>query len=313
MIEFLRNQDNLLICGHEQPDGDCLGSMTGVYLAFDGPKKNWRMVLPDKVPQNLEFFPGLEQAVTPDTIDIPVEAVLMLDGRGLHRTGQWLAPYLQGRRVYCVDHHMGDSFDGDHLVLEPEASATAEIIAAIVEEAGIEFTPEVATCLYGGIVADTGCFRFLNTTRRSFTQAAKMLPLIDPEEIRICLFEDCTIANLRMKGYCCENLHMELDGRICYTVLDKATMARCGGGLEDTHGIVNFTLMPHGVQLGIFFEEHDEYVKVSFRSRKGFSVNELAHNLGGGGHELAAGCRVWEPVEKAVEKVIKAAKEQFAK
>ena len=313
MIEFLRDQHNMLICGHEQPDGDCLGSMTGVYNAFDGASKNWYMVLPDAVPQNLTYLPGLEHAISPEQIDFPVEAVLMLDGRGLHRTGQWLAPYLEGRRVYCVDHHMGTSFDGDHLVLEPEASATAEIIAAIVEEAGLKLDTATATCLYSGIVADTGCFRFLNTTQRSLHQAAQMLPLVDIEEVRIHLFEDCSLPNLRMKGYCCQHLQIAADGLICYAVLDKQTMADCGGNLSETYGIVNYTLMPHGVKLGILFEEHDEFVKVSFRSRHGYSVNGLAHSLGGGGHELAAGARLREPLDKAVPIVINAAKELFAK
>jgi len=313
IIQFLQQQKNMLICGHEQPDADCLGSMTAVYLAFAGEQKNWRMVLPDEVPHNLRFFPGLEQAVSPDDIDIQVDAVLMLDGRGLHRTGQWLAPYLEGSKVYCVDHHMGNSFDGDYIVLEPEASATAEIIAAIAEQAGIEMNEDIATCLYGGIAGDTGCFRFMNTTQRCFLQAARLLPYVDTENIRIHLFEDCTMANLRMKGYCCQHLHMEADGNICYAVLDKEVMESCGGTLADTHGIVNYTLMPHGVKLGILFEEHDEFTKVSFRSRKGTGVNELAHYLGGGGHELAAGARIWEKPEKAVPLVINAAKELFAK
>ncbi|MBQ1501694.1 MAG: bifunctional oligoribonuclease/PAP phosphatase NrnA [Firmicutes bacterium] len=313
MIEFLETQDNMLICGHEQPDGDCLGSMTGLYLAFDGPRKNWRMVMSDPVPQNMTFLPAIDKAISPEDIDIPVEAVLMLDGSGLHRTGQWLAPYLPGRKVYCIDHHLSRSFDGDYRVLEPEASATAEIIAAIVGDAGIEMTADIATCLYSGIAGDTGCFRFLNTTQRSLRQAAQMLPFVDLEEIRIHLFEDCTMSNLQMKGYCCQNLRMEAEGRICYAVMDKETMVRLGGDINDTQGIVNYTLMPHGVQLGVFFEEHDDFVKVSFRSRKGYNACDLAHALGGGGHELAAGARIWEPLEKAVPMVINAAKEQFAK
>ncbi|NLF80452.1 MAG: hypothetical protein GX572_04580 [Clostridia bacterium] len=309
MIEFLNNQRNLLICGHEQPDGDCLGSMLATYLAFAGEKKNWRVVVSDAIPQNLLFLPGMEQVITPEQIDIDVEAVLILDGRGLRRTGFWLEPYLPGRRVFCVDHHLGSYFEGEHLVLETQASATAEIICAIIEEAGIAPDAAVATNLYAGIAADTGGFRYLNTTARCFEQAARLLPKVDIEEVRIRLFEDCSLANIRLKGHCCLNLQLEYDGRICYAFIDRAAMELYGAKNEDSFNIVNFTLMPHGVKVGILFEEREDYVKISFRSRKGIEVNRLARNFGGGGHLLAAGAKVNGTLEEIMPKVIKAAKE----
>jgi len=312
MIAFLESQNNMLICGHEQPDGDCLGSMLAVYHAFAGKNKNWRMVIPDAISENLKYLPGLSLIIKPEEIDIEVAAVLMLDGRGLHRTGSWLEPYLPGRKVYCVDHHMGSFFEGDHLVLEPEASATAEIITAIIEEAGIDPDPTVAMNLYSGIVADTACFRYLNTTPRCLAQAAKLLPKVDIEKVRIHLFEDCSMANLRLKGYCCTTMQLDCGGRLCYAALDKATIRHFGAGSEDLYNIVNYTLMPHGVQMGILFEEHDEFVKVCFRSREGINVNQLAKSLGGGGHMLASGARIKGLLEEVMPRVINAAKQVFA-
>jgi bifunctional oligoribonuclease and PAP phosphatase NrnA len=309
MIEFLQNQRNLLICGHEQPDGDCLSSMLAVYLAFAGEKKNWRLVVSDTIPQNLMFLPGIELIISPEKIDIDVEAVLILDGRGLRRTGFWLEPYLQGRSVYCIDHHMGSNFEGDHLVLEPHASATAEIIAAIIEEAGIEPDVAVATNLYTGITADTGGFRYLNTTSRCFLQAARLLPKVDIEEVRIHLFEDCSLPNLRLKGHCCLNLQLECNGKLCYAAIDRAAMERYGASSEDAFNIVNFTLIPHGVKVGLLFEEYENYVKISFRSRKGIEVNQLARAFGGGGHLLASGAKVSGTLDEIMPKVIEAAKE----
>jgi len=313
MIAFLKNQHNMLICGHEQPDGDCLGSMLAVYHAFDGESKNWRLVIPDTIPENLKYLPGLDLIIKPEDIDIEVEAVLMLDGRGLHRTGFWLEPYLAGRRVFCIDHHMGSFFEGEYLVLEPEASATAEIVAAIIEEAGIDPEPIVAMNLYSGIVADTACFRYMNTTSRCLNQAAKLLPKVDMEKVRIHLFEDCSMANLRLKGYCCTTMQLECEGKLCYAALEKATMERFGAGSEDLYNIVSYMLMPHGVQMGILFEEHDGFIKVCLRSRNGVNVNRLAKSLGGGGHMLASGARIKGPLAEVMPRVINAAKEIFAK
>ncbi len=311
MIEFLTTQKNLLICGHEQPDGDCLGSMFAVYHAFDGASKNWQLVGPDAPPLNLTFLPGIEQMVRPEQISIDVQAVLILDCRGLHRTGFWLEPYLPGKRVFCVDHHLGDHFDGEHIILEQQACATTEIIGAIIEQAGIELSSDAATCLYTGMVADTGGFRFPNTTSRALSQAARMLPLVDLETITMQVFEQSTMANLRLKGHCCNNMTLLEDGKICYVVFDRQTMENLGASREDVNGVVNYTLYPQGVQLGILFEEQDDLVKVSLRSRRGTSANALARSLGGGGHELASGVRIYEPLPVALTKVLDAAKEMI--
>lgn len=312
MIDFLTSQRNMIICGHEQPDGDCLGSMLAVFHAFAGQEKNWRLVSPDAIPSYLSYLPGIDKIIKPEDIDIDVEAVLILDCRSAHRTGLWIEPYLSDRPVYCADHHEGKRFDGNYLILEPEAAATAEIIAAIVDDAGIELNSAIATNLYSGIVSDSGGFRYPSTTQRSLMQAAKLLPFIDIEQITVHIFEDCSLTNMRLKGYCCSSMQLSCGGQLCYAVLDKQTIEKFGASPTDLSNIVNYTLMTHGVRLGILFEEHDDFIKVSFRSRKGINVCDLAHSLGGGGHELAAGVRIREPLAIAQRQVLDAAKEMIA-
>ncbi len=312
MIDFLNTQRNMIICGHEQPDGDCLGSMLAVYHAFAGKQKNWRLVSPDIIPPHLSYLPGIELIIKPEDIDIDVDSVLILDCRSAHRTGLWLEPYLSGRPVYCADHHEGKRFDGNYLILEPEAAATAEIIAAIIDEAGIELNADIAINLYSGIVSDSGGFRYPCTTQRSLILAAKLLPWVDIEQITVHIFEDCSLANMRLKGYCCSSMQLTCGGQLCYAVLDKPTIESMGAKPVDLSNIVNYTLMTHGVRLGVLFEEHDDFIKVSFRSRKGINVCDLAHSLGGGGHELAAGVRIREPLAIAQERVLNAAKEMIA-
>ena len=312
MIDFLNTRRNMIICGHEQPDGDCLGSMLAVYHAFSGKQKNWRLVSPDIIPPHLSYLPGIELIIKPEDIDIDVDSVLILDCRSAHRTGLWLEPYLSGRPVYCADHHEGKRFDGNYLILEPDAAATAEIIAAIIDEAGIELNADIAINLYSGIVSDSGGFRYPCTTQRSLIQAAKLLPWVDIEQITVHIFEDCSLANMRLKGYCCSSMQLTCGGQLCYAVLDRPTIESMGAKPVDLSNIVNYTLMTHGVRLGVLFEEHDDFIKVSFRSRKGINVCDLAHSLGGGGHELAAGVRIREPLAIAQERVLNAAKEMIA-
>ncbi|MBQ6807661.1 MAG: DHH family phosphoesterase, partial [Firmicutes bacterium] len=167
MRSMLNEQRELLIVGHEDPDCDCLGSMLGLYLAFDGEEKNWRMLRRDPVPANLAYLPHLDKMIDPAELDIPGQAVLLLDCGEARRTGSWLADMLPGKKLYCIDHHISNAFQGDLALVEPEAGAASEIVAALALADGRKISDEAALCLYSGMAADTGCFRYNNTSPRS--------------------------------------------------------------------------------------------------------------------------------------------------
>ena len=197
-------------------------------------------------------------------------------------------------------------------MVETEAAATAEIIAAMIEEAGIKLDRDQAMPLYVGIVSDTGCFRYLNTTPRSMQLCANYLALgIDIEPIRIRLFEDRSYTNMRMLSFALNSLQVSADGKLAWMVVDRATMEKYHAGPGDCISIVNFSLAVVGVKIGLFFEEYEDDVKVSLRSRRGYSVNDVAAKFGGGGHVLAAGCRVIGNLKTVVPQLIKAFEEKL--
>ncbi len=270
------------------------------------------MILSDPVPENLQFFPGLEKmrALRPE--DQQAEAVLLLDCGEARRTGTWLEGLLPGKKYYCIDHHQSNAFQGDYAVVEPKAAAASEIVAAIAREAGILPTADVAMCLYAGIVGDTGCFRFLNTTPRTMDLAAWLMPQVDREIIRIKLFESRSYASMKMVAACYNNFQVECDGKLCYTFVTEAERDAVGATPGDCHDVVNGTLALSGVQVGIMFEEYHGYVKMSFRARRAYAVDELAKSFGGGGHKQASGCKINGTLAEVMPKVLQEARKLFA-
>lgn len=311
MIDILQRQRGLALVGHESPDCDCLGSMLALFRAFEGRDKGWVMLLRDPAPDNLRFLPGLELMIDPDRLTEQPQAFLFVDHGEAERAGAWLAPLLKGQPIYCIDHHATNDFQGEASICEEDAAAAAEIVAALIFAAGMEPDDETALCLYSGIAADTGCFRYLNTTARCFELSARLVDQVDLELVRISLFEDRSYANLKMMAACLNNLVTACEGKLCYSYISAAQRGRFGAQAEDCHNIVNYTLVLSGVKMGLLFEEYEDEVKISFRCRRGWRVDELARRFNGGGHKLAAGCKTRGKLADIIPQVVEEATRLF--
>ncbi len=291
LLVILRQQEGLALMGHADPDGDCMGSLLGLYHAFEGRRKGWQVVLADPPPFNLRFLPGTEVVVSPE-LARPPQAVLLVDCAQKARTGSdWLSE--QRVPLYILDHHRGQPDPAALTVVDADACAAGELAALLVEENGQPLSWETATCLYTAMVSDTGCFRYPSTTSRALALAAKLLPLgVDLEQICMQLYENRSPVNMQMVSLAFEHLEYAAGGKICAMAIDQAGKRRCQAQRDDCGNLVNFTLQTRGVKMGIFFDELEDRVRISFRCRRGYQVDGLAASFGGGGHTMAAGCRI---------------------
>jgi len=308
MIDILKNTKNLLITGHQDPDGDCIGSMLGIYYAFDGKNKSWQLVLQDEMPVYLNFLPGFAEIKSPQDIVVKPDAVLLLDCAEAKRAGaNFLDGYVGKVPFYAIDHHPAQDCACDFTIIEDEASATGEICAAIIEEAGMPYNQEIAMALYSAIVSDTACFRYLNTTPRCFEIAARLLESgIDLETVRINLFENNSLASMHMLAVALQNLEVSKDGLVAWMKVDQASKQLYKAKDGDLSKIINYALSIQGVKIGVFFQEKEGEVKVGLRSRRGYSVDGIARSFGGGGHIMAAGCTLAGTLDEAYKQVLPA-------
>ena len=295
--DFIAKHSRLLLTTHVNPDGDGLGSEVAVALWLRGLGKQVRVLNDSPVPPAYAFLTRhapieLFEAEAAERAFDETEALIVLDVSNRQRIGR-LAPLLDRHLVpiAVVDHHVSHAGFGQVNVIEPEASATGEIVYDLIRESGRELDPDLAEALYVALMTDTGSFRFSNTDSHAHRMAADLLGHgLDPQRIHAQVHAHASAARLRFFGEVLAALELIEDGRI--VVLDAAPEQFERHGLvgADTEGLVDMPRNIAEVEAVVLFSEVEPgKVKVSMRSTGRISVDRLAAGLGGGGHPHAAG------------------------
>ena len=301
------SQTIVLAC-HVNPDGDALGSMLGLALALLPLGKIVTCLSEDGVPAILTFLPGAER-VQQTTDEPSFDLALVVDSGDLPRVGNTIQPIIgRARRVVDIDHHVTAGAFGDIRVLDARAASTAEIVYALLLTLQVLITPEIATCLFTGIITDTGSFRFQNVTPNTLQVAAALLEAgAPPAFISEHVFENRTFAATQLLGHALASLQKTSDSRIVWAHITAADFSEAGATDQDTEGIVSYVRGVQGAEVGILFREMvGGGVRVSLRARDTVNVAEIASQFGGGGHRMASGCTVNLPLAEAEAAVLAA-------
>ena len=172
------------------------------------------------------------------------------------------------------------------------------------QAARVKLTPEIATCLYTGLMTDTGSFMFEGTNEHTFTVARELvLAGADPAHCARHIYFGHSTAKMRLLGAALSNLHRE--GALAWIWVTQDEMQRFGAREEDCEGLVNYALSIADVQVAIFFRElPDSRYRVSIRSKGEVNVSAVAEHFGGGGHKCASGCSIDGPLDAAVSRIV---------
>jgi phosphoesterase RecJ-like protein len=178
------------------------------------------------------------------------------------------------------------------------------MVFRLAREAGVKFSPEIATCLYTALMTDTGSFMFQGTNEHTFALARELVMAgADPAHCARGIYFAHSVAKIRLLGEALRNLNVE--GHIGYFWVTQKQMERCGAIEEDCEGLVNYVLSIGGVEVAAFFRElPDGRFRASLRSKGKIDVARVAESFGGGGHECAGGCSLDGPLADAVRQVI---------
>jgi phosphoesterase RecJ-like protein len=188
--------------------------------------------------------------------------------------------------------------------IDARAAATAELIYQLARESRVPMTSELATCIYTGLVTDTGSFMFEGTDEHTFTLARELVLCgAEPPRVARNIYFSHSTAKVRLLGAALSNLHRE--GDLAWIWVTREQMNRSGAIEEDCEGLVNYALAVQGVEVSVFFREQaDGRFRVSVRSKGRVDVGQVAEKLGGGGHRCASGLSVDGPLADAVAQVI---------
>jgi len=298
---------SIVMACHVNPDGDALGSMLGLALALRPLGKDLTVISADGIPEIYRFMPGLDLVQTTsdrDTFDLAV----VLDSGDLARVGKQIVPIVQrASKMIDIDHHASGVF-GDIHVLATSSASTSEIVYDLLVHMDLPITPEIATCLFTGVITDTGSFRFQNVTPPTFRIAADLIEYgAPPSHISENVFDNRSLAATQLLGAALSNIRYTPDEKIIWAVVKNEDFVRFGATDQDTEGIVNFVRGVRGADVGILFREvADGSVRISLRSREHVNVAEIAKQFGGGGHKMASGCSMPPPLADAEKAVVDA-------
>lgn len=291
-VDALRDAREVSMACHVNPDGDAVGSLLAASLGLRKLGKKTYASWSGKSKEPLatfSFLSGMDGVLLPNELP-ETETFLALDCGAGDRLGDLEPLARKARTLINVDHHPGNDDFGTINIVVPTASSTAELVAELLRDAGVEFDRDIATCLYTGIVTDTGRFSYSNTRPQTLRLAASLLEYdVSAPEIARDLFESSPFGYLKLVGHILERADLIEDARFVYSWLTRADLKETGVAMEETDRLVDTIRATGAVDVAALFkEQHDGSWRVSLRS-KGPGIADFARARGGGGHELAAG------------------------
>ena len=313
---LLSTPKKIAIIPHRGPDGDAMGSTLALYHFLLKNNQHPIVISPNEFPDFLGWMPGSE------TIKIfekdkknctkvleEAEIIFTLDFNALHRVGE-MEKVLEKLDVpfVMIDHHQSPDDYAAVTYSDTAFGSTCEMLHNFICFLGkkSEIDKTIGTCIYTGILTDSGSFRFPKTTGTTHRIIADLIDLgVENTEIPNLLYDNSSYGRLQLLGRALQNMQVLANHKTAYTTLTQDELDFFNHVKGDTEGIVNYGLSIKGIVFtAIFIENADEkIIKISFRSQGDFDVNLFAReHFNGGGHRNAAGGKSELSMEETVKK-----------
>ena len=300
---FLEKPRSIVIVGHRNPDGDAMGSTLALkhYLTKKG--HNATVVVPNEYPEFLHWLPGSDGTYRFDWQNSQSQKainnsdiIFLLDFNALHRVGSDMQHTLEKypNDFAMIDHHQQPD-DVKYMFSDVEICSTSQMVYQFIEmNTDLDLIDaDIATCIYTGIMTDTGSFRYRSTTSTTHRIIADLIDKgAQNDRIHNNVYDANSYNRLLLLGQALSNLQILPSYKTAYITLTDEEKKRFDFQKGDTEGIVNYALSLKGIIFAAIFIEDIEQgiIKISFRSKGNFSVNQFSRNhFEGGGHDNAAG------------------------
>lgn len=303
--KHLAGSGEVVVACHINPDGDALGSMLGLglFLQRQG-KQVWMSWGSAEIvrPAVYSFLPGSEQIVRPDQVPAEPEAFVALDCGDVHRLELLTDRFRAAGTTINIDHHVSNAGFADVDLVDPQVASSSELVYELIKRMGGDVDRQIATCLYTGIVTDTGRFQYSNTSPETLRVAAELISAgADHVAIGEAVYESLPFALLVVLGRMFDRAR--LVGDVVYSWVEQADLGDMA--MEDTDDLIDALRAVREAEVALLLKERPEGGwKGSLRSRSELDVSRVAGNLGGGGHVKAAGFFQEGAIEDVIGRVL---------
>jgi len=301
--QAIESAKNIVITCHKGPDGDAIGSTMALYLYLKKTGKNAQVIVPNDFPDFLKWIPNTKDILIYDenitesnALIQQADLIFSLDYNALHRTGLMQDALREATADFImIDHHQQPDDYAIVTYSDTSICSTCQMVYHFITYLGDEdlIDSDIAQCIYTGIMTDTGSFRFRSTTSTTHRVIAKLIDTgIDNAKIHQNVYDSNSYNRLQLLGLSLTNLKVIPELNTAYITLSAKEQQKFNAQKGDTEGVVNYALSLKGIKLAVIFKEdaNEKLIKMSFRSKGDFSVNEFARtHFNGGGHTNAAG------------------------
>ncbi|WP_452223152.1 DHH family phosphoesterase [Lacinutrix chionoecetis] len=315
---LLATPKKIAIIPHKNPDGDAIGSTLGLLHYLLQLNHEAVVIAPNDFPEFLKWLPKIETIKIHETEKEACEAfindaaiVFTLDFNAFHRTGNMETVLSNSKATHImIDHHQQPDNYAKYMFSDVSMSSTCEMVYHFLDklDALDKINADIATCLYVGIMTDTGSFRFRSTTSTTHRIIAALIDKgADNTQIHNNVYDTNSYNRLQLLGCALSNLKVLPEYKTAYITLSQDELQKLDYKKGDTEGFVNYALsLNQTVLAAIFIEDKKQgIIKISLRSKGDFSVNELSRaHFEGGGHTNAAGGKSETSLQQTVEKFI---------
>jgi len=281
-----------LVLGHQYPDGDAIGSVLGLglMLAAAGYDVQASWPEPFEMPEKYLFLPGMSLLVPPAGIKPGFGVSIALDCANERRLEELQEPALAVPLVN-IDHHPDNSQFGRANLVDPAAASTSQIVYSLIEPLCLVLDRDSATCLYAGLVTDTGRFQFSNVTAETLRIAAQLVAAgVEPHRVYENIYQSDSLSYIRLAGDVLCRAVYDGDLGLIYGYVSQEDLSKFGVKMNETEDLIDNLRALRGHKIvALFKEQKDGTVRVSLRSRSDTDIGSIARKLGGGGHRVAAG------------------------
>jgi phosphoesterase RecJ-like protein len=308
--EAVAGAPRVVVSCHVNPDGDALGSAMALHLALTraGRDSVVSFSAPFVVAPHYRFLPALDQLTPPEQVPGDADLFICFDTAAPDRLGSLAAAFEGARRTIVVDHHATNPGFGDVNLIDPAVPASVVLVRELLRRLDIPLDRDIATCLYTGLVTDTGRFQYQATTPATHLLAAELLEAgVEQYEVSKAVFETNSVAYLHLLADSLGRMRQVPEASLVWTAVRQADLAAHGVEMDETESLIDVVRTDAASDVAaVFKEQEDGAWKGSLRSKGGADVSRVATRLGGGGHRFAAGFTSESGLEATVKAVVDA-------
>ena len=310
--DIFNSHERFVITTHLNPDGDALGSEIALAEYLKSKNKQVDIVNISSTMYNYRFLDPDEEIILFDVgkhlqLIESAEVFIFVDISDWERMGELGQQLMRlDSPKICIDHHRKTGKFSDLDVIDESASSTGELIYDFLHHVKHTISGRIATAIYTCLLTDTGSFRFTNTTARTHDIAAELIrDGVNSSEIYEHVYESNSPNKILLMGLALTTLKFECGNRIAWFCITQEMFEQSGSDIWDTEGFPEIPRTIKGVEVSLMFTELEKNkTKISLRSKGRIIINQFAAELGGGGHNFAAGAIIAKSLQETIHLVL---------